>query len=83
MSDDRKKIAATNVAYLIKLFFHMSVDILLRPLKQMTIEYSKTFSENDDCVEVYDQITNRKNPGLDSIDTDANDLYAFTLLDLS
>lgn len=83
MSDRRKFIAATNVAYLIKLFFHMSVDIFLRPLKRMTNEYAQTYSQNDDTVDIFDQIANRKNPGLESIETDANNLYAYTLLDLS
>lgn len=61
----------------------MSVDVLLRPLQRMTIEYAQTYSQNDDAVDVMDQITRRRNPGLAAIDTNANNLYAFTLLDLS
>lgn len=59
----------------------MSVDIYCRPLQQMTIEYSQTYSQNDDTVEVCDQITNRRNPGLKFIDTNANE-FANTLLDV-
>lgn len=83
LSERRKSIAATNVAYLIKLFFHMNVDISLRPLKRMTNEYAQSYSHTDDIVEIFDQITNRRNPGLDLIGTDDNNLCALTLQDLS
>lgn len=48
----------------------------------MTDEYSQTYSKHNDTFKVFDHITNRTNPGLAAIDTNAN-LYAFTLLDLS
>lgn len=46
-------------------------DILLQPLKQMTLKFSQQFAKIDDIVNVYHLLNKDQNPDFQSIDLSA------------
>lgn len=45
----------------------MAHDILLKPFNDESMKFSKSFASNNDQVDVFGQISVRRNPGTDNV----------------